>query len=138
MSKIFQVIYASTGRDLFTEKKLNTLLEESRSANLKIGITGLLAYKDGNFMQSLEGPKQKITELMLKIGQDTRHFGIIIMLKGFVERREFSNWSMAYLNLSGDPSEGFSDFLTSDKSEHEKKISAGKAKILMLNFRKLM
>ena len=138
MSKIFQVIYASTGRDLFTEKKLNTLLEESRSANLKIGITGLLAYKDGNFMQSLEGQEQKVIELMQKISRDTRHFGIILMCKGFVERREFSNWSMAYLNLSGDPSEGFSDFLTSDKSEHEKKISAGKAKILMLNFRKLM
>jgi hypothetical protein len=138
MSKIFQVIYASTGRDLFTEKKLNNLLEESRSANLKIGITGLLAYKDGNFMQSLEGQEQKVIELMQKISRDTRHFGIILMCKGFVERREFSNWSMAYLNLSGDPSEGFSDFLTSDKSEHEKKISAGKAKILMLNFRKLM
>lgn len=138
MSKIFQVIYASTGHDLFTEKKLNNLLEESRSANLKIGITGLLAYKDGNFMQSLEGQEQKVIELMQKISRDTRHFGIILMCKGFVERREFSNWSMAYLNLSGDPSEGFSDFLTSDKSEHEKKISAGKAKILMLNFRKLM
>jgi hypothetical protein len=138
MSKIFQVIYASTGRNLFTEKKLNNLLEESRSANLKIGITGLLAYKDGNFMQSLEGQEQKVIELMQKISRDTRHFGIILMCKGFVERREFSNWSMAYLNLSGDPSEGFSDFLTPDKSEHEKKISAGKAKILMLNFRKLM
>lgn len=138
MSKIFQVIYASTGRNLFTEKKLNNLLEESRSANLKIGITGLLAYKDGNFMQSLEGQEQKVIELMQKISRDTRHFGIILMCKGFVERREFSNWSMAYLNLSGDPSEGFSDFLTPDKSKHEKKISAGKAKILMLNFRKLM
>lgn len=138
MRKILQITYASTCRNLFAEKELNNLLEKSRAANLKNGITGLLAYKDGNFMQSFEGPEQKITELMLKISQDTRHFGIIILLKGFGERREFSNWSMAYLNLSGDPSEGFSDFLTSDKSEHEKKISASKAKTLLLNFRKFM
>ena len=114
------------------------MLEQSRTANLKIGITGLLAYKDGNFMQTIEGQEQKIMELMLKISRDTRHHGIILMFKGFIERREFSNWSMAYLNLSGDSSEGFSDFLISDKSEHEKKISAGKAKTLMLNFRKIM
>ncbi len=138
MSKIFQIIYASTTSYLYTEKELNNLLEQSRTANLKIGITGLLAYKDGNFMQTIEGQEQKIMELMLKISRDTRHHGIILMFKGFIERREFSNWSMAYLNLSGDSSEGFSDFLISDKSEHEKKISAGKAKTLMLNFRKIM
>ena len=134
MSKIFQIIYASTTSYLYTEKELNNLLEQSRTANLKIGITGLLAYKDGNFMQTIEGQEQKIMELMLKISRDTRHHGIILMFKGFIERREFSNWS----NLSGDSSEGFSDFLISDKSEHEKKISAGKAKTLMLNFRKIM
>ena len=138
MSKIFQIIYASTASYLYTEKELNNLLEQSRTANLKIGITGLLAYKDGNFMQTIEGQEQKIMELMLKISRNTRHYGIIPMFKGFIERREFSNWSMAYLNLSGDSSEGFSDFLISDKSEHEKKISAGKAKTLMLNFRKIM
>ena len=138
MSKIFQIIYASTASYLYTEKELNNLLEQSRTANLKIGITGLLAYKDGNFMQTIEGQEQKIMKLMLKISRDTRHHGIILMFKGFIERREFSNWSMAYLNLSGDSSEGFSDFLISDKSEHEKKISAGKAKTLMLNFRKIM
>jgi len=138
MSKIFQIIYASTTSYLYTEKELNNLLEQSRTANLKIGITGLLAYKDGNFMQTIEGQEQKIMKLMLKISRDTRHHGIILMFKGFIERREFSNWSMAYLNLSGDSSEGFSDFLISDKSEHEKKISAGKAKTLMLNFRKIM
>ena len=138
MSKIFQIIYASTTSYLYTEKELNNLLEQSRTANLKIGITGSLAYQDGNFMQTIEGQEQKIMELMLKISRDTRHHGIILMFKGFIERREFSNWSMAYLNLSGDSSEGFSDFLISDKSEHEKKISAGKAKTLMLNFRKIM
>ena len=138
MSKIFQIIYASTTSYLYTEKELNNLLEQSRTANLKIGITGSIAYQDGNFMQTIEGQEQKIMELMLKISRDTRHHGIILMFKGFIERREFSNWSMAYLNLSGDSSEGFSDFLISDKSEHEKKISAGKAKTLMLNFRKIM
>ncbi|MEB0262865.1 MULTISPECIES: BLUF domain-containing protein [unclassified Mucilaginibacter] len=39
----------------FTTKQLKDLLKESRDNNIRVGITGLLLYNDGAFMQVLEG-----------------------------------------------------------------------------------
>lgn len=138
MSKLYQAIYVSSAHKLFNEEELNSLLEYIRPLNAKNGITGLLAYKDGNIMQVLEGEQQKVMELIAKIKLDTRHSGVIELLTGLIEKRQFADWSMAYSDLSAESSAGFSDFLSPDKSEHEETISAGNAKILMLNFRKNM
>lgn len=138
MNNIYKIIYVSSANKFFEEEELRDLLEFIRPLNAKNGITGLLVYKDGNFIQALEGKEQKILELMTKIKLDTRHSGIIEVHKAFIEERQFSDWSMAYSNLSDKPSEGFSDFLNPSKSEHEKAITAGNAKRIMLNFRKYL
>jgi hypothetical protein len=52
---ISQVVYASTALQAFTKPELQALLQEIRPKNAELGITGLLLYKDGNFMQVLEG-----------------------------------------------------------------------------------
>lgn len=138
MSDIYRVIYVSSANKLFDEEELRDLLEFIRPLNAKNDITGLLAYKNGNIIQALEGKEQKILELMTKIELDTRHRDIIEVHKGFIEERQFSDWSMAYANLPDKPSQGFSDFLNPNKSEHEKTIIAGNAKRIMLNFRKYL
>jgi hypothetical protein len=50
---MFHIVYASSALQLFTKPELQTLLEKARQNNAKLNVTGMLLYKDGNFMQAL-------------------------------------------------------------------------------------
>jgi hypothetical protein len=58
-----------------------------------------LLYKDRNFMQVLEGPEEEVRKLVEIIRADARHAGFIKLLDRAIEKREFSEWSMAFRNL---------------------------------------
>ena len=55
MSKLFRMAYVSTASKLFDPAELRDMLKESNLRNKEAGITGMLLYKDGQFMQVLEG-----------------------------------------------------------------------------------
>ena len=86
-------------RELFSEEELIQLLETSRQNNAKIGVTGMLLYKDGNFMQLIEGPEEAVRALHAKISIDPRHRGLITLLQGHQENREFQDWAMGFQSL---------------------------------------
>ena len=97
---MLQLVYVSSAIELFSSHDLLALLEQSRAKNVRAGITGLLLYKDGNFMQLLEGPEAAVRELYAAIRRDARHHGIILLLEGTVEEREFPDWAMAFPDLT--------------------------------------
>lgn len=56
-----------------------------RTNNERAGITGMLLYKDGNFMQLLEGEKEAVLRLHKNIIVDPRHKGFLTLLQGETE-----------------------------------------------------
>lgn len=114
---MFQLAYVSSAKRPFSEPQLVELLEKSRANNEASNITGLLLYRDGNFIQAIEGDRDAVTLLHRKISADPRHHGLITMYTREVEAREFAEWSMGFRNLS-DPSvlelPGYSTFLNHD------------------------
>jgi hypothetical protein len=52
---MFHVIYASAASHLLTKAELQAMLQETRETNVQVGVTGMLLYKDGSFLQVLEG-----------------------------------------------------------------------------------
>ena len=52
---IFAVVYYSQACCSFSEEQLITLARKAEERNLRLGITGLLQYRDGHFFQYLEG-----------------------------------------------------------------------------------
>ena len=60
---MFHLVYASSALQPFTKPELQALLEQARQKNAKLGVTGMLLYKDGNFMQVLEGEKETVRKL---------------------------------------------------------------------------
>jgi Sensors of blue-light using FAD len=52
---MFHIVYASSASEAFTGPELQVLLDQARQKNAKFAVTGMLLYKDGNFMQVLEG-----------------------------------------------------------------------------------
>ena len=65
--RFFFVAYASSASTDFSPEELTDLLAVSRARNAAAGVTGLLVYKGGNFLQALEGPEDAVRATMQRI-----------------------------------------------------------------------
>ena len=97
---MFQLVYASTAAKLFSSKELFEQLAQYREKNLRLGITGLLLYKQGSFMQVLEGEEKTVRGLFAIIRGDPRHHHILLLMALPVAERQFPNWSMGFKDLA--------------------------------------
>ena len=59
----------------------------------------MLLFKNGNFMQVLEGDSSVVDELYLKISRDPRHTGLITLVRRHILKRSFSDWKMSFKDL---------------------------------------
>jgi hypothetical protein len=117
---MYHLLYVSSAVNLFTDAQLEELLKVSRHNNGSCGVTGLLLYVGGNFIQLLEGEKEVVQATHLRIANDPRHHGLITLLQGECEKREFPEWSMGFKKVEQANAEevpGYSDFLQRDGDE---------------------
>ena len=96
------IVYQSTALGHLTANDLRSLLRQCRANNLRNGITGLLLYCNGNFLQVLEGPPEPVRQLYENIRADLRHTSVVTLSDGPVERRIFMDWTMGFQYLSGE------------------------------------
>lgn len=75
------------------------ILDACERNNPKLGITGMLLYRSGYFIQAIEGDEVAVTTLYNKIAADQRHRNIITVEKSVIESRAFSSWTMGFKNL---------------------------------------
>jgi hypothetical protein len=107
------IVYVSAAVTWFSPTELRALLASSRAHNERVGITGMLLYKDGNFMQALEGDEAAVRTLQARIEVDRRHHGMLTICDGQTDTRQFAQWSMAFVDLgvpAGDLPAGYSRF----------------------------
>lgn len=113
---IYQLVYISAAENNFTEKELQQLLIRARQNNKILGITGMLLFHEGSFIQALEGKKELVEKLYEKIGQDQRHSETRVIFRGELKERDFDSWSMGFYRSNQSTSEnlkGFHKFLKS-------------------------
>ncbi len=138
---MISLTYVSSALDFFSQKELVTLLETSRHNNSRAGITGMLLYKDGNFMQVIEGGEMEIHNLHAKISRDPRHAGLITLTEKTIQQRQFSDWQMGFKNLS-DPAvrslPGYSEFLNTPLTGEEFASNPSRAERLLQTFKAKM
>ena len=96
---MYYLIYVSSASFPMSSDDLLFLLEQSREKNRRLGITGMLVYKDGCFIQMLEGDKQVVSELFETIKKDRRHKDVTKVITGDIQQRNFENWSMGFSNM---------------------------------------
>jgi hypothetical protein len=110
------LMYVSSARRRFGPAELAELLTVAREKNSRTGITGMLLYKAGLFLQVLEGDSERVRELYARIASDDRHRACSVVLEGTIPERRFSDWSMGFRNLD-DPElaklPGYSPFMES-------------------------
>ena len=138
---MISLVYISSAIVPFTDRQLAELLAQSRENNTRAGITGMLVYKGGNFMQLIEGEDDAIDSLQAKIRQDSRHCGMISLLREPISERLFQGWSMGFRNLQSpdvQSMEGFSDFMNYDLTGQDFRDNPSMAQKLLLSFKKTM
>lgn len=96
-----QAIYISAAAQSFSQEELAELLEKSRKANAAKGISGMLVYHQGSFLQILEGPAHVVEDLLKTIAGDPRHKNMRVLFKDLVEDAEYEDWSMGYVDPTG-------------------------------------
>jgi lipopolysaccharide biosynthesis regulator YciM len=114
MNSLYQIVYTSTATQTFGRTELLALLKGSVRRNTRAGITGLLLYQGGSFIQALEGEKAALAELFEKISHDPRHHNIIRLIQGPIKERDFPNSAMAFRDLDSPGLRrlpGYSEFL---------------------------
>ena len=126
-SGMYQFVYVSSETNRFTDAQLKELLEVSRRKNNACGVTGLLLYVSGNFIQLLEGAKEDVLATCARIAEDPRHRGMNTLLEGACERRDFEDWSMGFEKVEGAEAgklPGYSDFLARKTDQAAERSSA--------------
>lgn len=113
---MYCVVYVSSATHDFSSAELVKLLEVSRRNNEAAGVTGLLLYRNGDFMQVLEGEQSAVNAVYARIAADLRHNNLLRLLREEHSQRQFPNWSMGFRNVEHIPPElaaNFSDLLDS-------------------------
>ena len=93
---LLSIIYSSQATDAFDESGLDALLEQCRENNADADLTGMLLYRDGRFLQVLEGPEEPLRALMDVLTTDARHTGLRVLFEEPLRTRQFPNWTMGF------------------------------------------
>lgn len=94
------IVYQSSAVGQPTIAELKFLLQHSRMHNSRLGITGLLLYGNGEYLQVLEGEEAVVRQMYATIQTDYRHTHIITLSDGPIQARVFVDWSMGFQKLS--------------------------------------
>jgi hypothetical protein len=121
VESLVSAVYVSSAAKPMAEEEILELLRIARAKNERLGITGMLLYREGNFLQVLEGPASAIDQVIDKIKKDPRHKGLILMSRKPVEERLFPEWQMAFRNMNKTPGadQGRSPFLDLGSADEE-------------------
>ena len=135
---MFELIYVSTAAKRMTKDNLQSILMESLRHNSDHNITGILLYDQGSFCQVLEGDKKDVLSLFKKIKKDKRHFNVITISEKDIQYREFSAWSMRFINLDFYDREMIQGYQTiSGKRMNWTHINASLAKNILMQFKSI-
>lgn len=74
---------------------LTGLLADARHFNTAHGLTGLLLYTSGKFIQTLEGPLEPLRVARERITASTRHVDVMVLQDEPIAQRLFADWAMA-------------------------------------------
>lgn len=96
---LIQLVYVSSAAKELDPKELEAILEISVKNNQRSGLTGLLLYSSGSFMQAIEGEATEVDATYARILRDPRHRGSIVLHREPISAREFPDWSMGFRRL---------------------------------------
>ena len=96
---LVRLLYASRAVDA-SPRAIEDILAEGRAHNPTSGITGILCYGGGVFLQAIEGGREAVNKLYNHIIEDARHSDVVLLHYEEITERRFGGWTMGQVNLS--------------------------------------
>ena len=95
---LVRLLYASRALDT-SPAAIEAILAQSRQYNPTCGITGILCYGGGIFLQAIEGGRMAVNELYGHIQRDARHKDVALLHFEEISERRFGGWTMGQVNI---------------------------------------
>ncbi|MGJ7580694.1 BLUF domain-containing protein [Variovorax sp. RHLX14] len=96
---LVRLLYASRAVDA-SPGAIDAILAQSRAHNPACGVTGILCYGSGVFLQAIEGGRATVSELYGHIQKDPRHKDVVLLHYDEITERRFGGWTMGQVNLT--------------------------------------
>jgi hypothetical protein len=97
---LVRLMYASRAVPAVDQEELIAILKKSKANNPKAGVTGVLCFSEGIFMQVLEGGRVAVNHLYNRIAADARHSDVVLLHYEEIAERRFAGWSMGQVNMA--------------------------------------
>jgi Sensors of blue-light using FAD len=97
---LVRLMYASRAVPAVDQEELVAILKKSKVNNPKAGVTGVLCFSEGIFMQVLEGGRTAVNQLYNRIAADPRHGDVVLLHYDEIAERRFAGWSMGQVNMA--------------------------------------
>ena len=97
---LVRMIYVSRAVNPSSGSPTDSILASSREHNLSSGITGILCYGGGIYLQAIEGGRNQVNNLYAQIVSDKRHTDVVLLNYEEIAERRFGGWTMGQVNLS--------------------------------------
>ena len=112
---LIALVYVSFAQNRkMSDDELKNILTKAREKNQQKDVTGMLLYRNGFFVQVLEGDKQQVEDTFKVIRKDPRHNNLLMLYKNNITERSFEDWSMGFSVIDDQTLkslDGFNDFL---------------------------
>lgn len=95
---LVELVYTSHSISDLNDEDVSEILRGAHEKNKELGITGVLVYYNGEFMQLIEGTTTAINLLFQSISHDARHYNIKLVSYLEISERHFDNWEMGFVN----------------------------------------
>jgi hypothetical protein len=93
-------MYASRAVPAVDQDELIAILRKSKANNPALGVTGVLCFSEGIFLQVLEGGRGAVNKLYNRIASDARHTQVELLSYEEIGERRFAGWSMGQVNMA--------------------------------------
>jgi len=97
---LVRLMYVSRAVPAVDQEELLSILRKSKSNNPALGITGVLCFSEGIFLQVLEGGRSAVNRLYNRIATDHRHTQVELLGYEEIGERRFAGWAMGQVNMS--------------------------------------
>ena len=96
---LVRLMYASRAAASVDQEELVAILRKSKANNPALGVTGVLCFSEGVFLQVLEGGRSAVNRLYNRIASDSRHSQVELLSYAEIGERRFAGWSMGQVDM---------------------------------------
>ncbi len=93
---LIHLLYVSAARADLQKRDIADILTSACNNNPRLGVTGMLLFVNGTFLQVIEGPHMHMDALFRRISADPRHSTVQCLVREEISARHFPDRSLGF------------------------------------------